>query len=72
MRRSGASRSSDINGEVGVTAFLRNVSRGDTHTAFRLLPPNSPTRRRQNGDSKKKVKREHPLERPQAGSAPLV
>jgi hypothetical protein len=35
-----------------------------------LLPPNSPNRRRQNGDSKKKVKREHPLERPQAGSAP--
>jgi hypothetical protein len=28
-----------------------------------LLPPNSPTRRRQNGDSKKKVKLEHPLER---------
>jgi hypothetical protein len=38
---------------AGATLILR----------LQLLPPNSPTRRRQNGDSKKKVKLEHPLER---------
>jgi len=38
---------------AGATLILR----------LQLLPPNSPTRRRHNGDSKKKVKLEHPLER---------
>jgi hypothetical protein len=71
MRKSDMCRSSNGISEVGETSSLLNVSRGDTHTALGLLPPNSPTRRRQNGDSKKKVKREHPLERPQAGSTPL-